>query len=372
MKKKYIVSFLVLPLFFFNCNKPAKKNDLAKNVISIDNSFLKKTVLFSRLLDSITYIQLETNNTCLIGEIGKIITHKNRLYIHDRKTKTIFWFSKKGDYINKLKKIGKGPGEYLKISDFFIYNDIIHIYDANLRKIFQYSLNGEFLKDKHLGIDLIRYIIPTNGGYLCNNEFDDGELQRSKTGIWKINTNGKFEKQYLKFDKHLDILFGSSPMYSYKNEIRFLSHLNNSLYSFKNDSLKKLYTYKFQDLKTVNDYKKGRIKNKELGIGFYSIFETDDWLISTWPIDNSNTKIVYHSKKDDKIQVDNVFANDISGVTGNLVKTNFGNNKLIGIINSAEFIESKTYFLDNKKNKIDKLKDITYSDNPILQIFHFK
>ena len=53
-----------------------------------------------------------------------------------------------GNLINKLQKQGPGPEEYGDISFFDVdeSNDVIVIYDVRQGNIYQYDLNGQFLK----------------------------------------------------------------------------------------------------------------------------------------------------------------------------------------------------------------------------------
>ena len=192
--KKTVSLFLFLHIFLLL--KCKKKEDLETNdhkIIEVENKFSKAPILFSEVIDSISFIKLETTSKCIIGEIKKVIPYKNKVYIHDSKTKSILCFNPKGEFLKKIKAIGKGPGEYLKISEFFISNDKIHIYDAMLRKILLYSTEGEFIEAIKTGRDLIRYIIPLDdGGYLCSNELDSGE--NTRVGFWKINNKGKTQE----------------------------------------------------------------------------------------------------------------------------------------------------------------------------------
>ncbi|GAL89705.1 6-bladed beta-propeller [Jejuia pallidilutea] len=378
MKRLVFLILIFQFLFLINCKKDQKVIVENQKRILLKNSFSQKPLMFSEIIDSITYVKLETSKKCIVGEIQKIINYKNRFYIHDRKTKSILWFTSKGEYLNKIRQIGKGPGEYLNISEFFILNDRIHIYDNRLRKIFLFSIEGEFINSIKTGRDLIRYLIPLDdGGYLCNNEFDDGKS--SRTGIWKINSQGKFEKEYLKFDKHLEMLFFWSPMYKFESEIRFLSHLDNSIYSFKvnileDDILKKIYSYDFEELLTIDDIKKGAIDDKELEIGNYSVKETKDWIISEWPDPNfkNPTKIVFHSKKNDDVIISEGYMNDICGITGSFVKSDFTNNILYSILSSSDILKTKDVILKSIGNDISQFDDVKETDNPVIQIFHFK
>ncbi len=67
----------------------------------------------------IDYIRLETIEKNVIGQISKILFADSTIIIvNKRMAKAIFMFDFQGNFISKIKKIGKGPSEYL-------YNGII-------------------------------------------------------------------------------------------------------------------------------------------------------------------------------------------------------------------------------------------------------
>jgi hypothetical protein len=88
-------------------------------------------------------IPLETIDESIISYIERVKTYNNRFYIQDREQKVIFIFDENGKYINKINRLGRGPGEYIYINDFDIYNDYIYI--LSVPKILRYDLNGKYI-----------------------------------------------------------------------------------------------------------------------------------------------------------------------------------------------------------------------------------
>ena len=73
---------------------------------------------YSLFVDSIEYVYLETNDSCLIRSITDIVVSNNRLFVFDEPQQTIWVFDREGKYINKICKKGSGPGEYSQIYQF--------------------------------------------------------------------------------------------------------------------------------------------------------------------------------------------------------------------------------------------------------------
>jgi hypothetical protein len=135
-----------------------------------------------------------------------------------------------------------------------------------------------------------------------------------------------------------------------------------------------LYSYQFEDCITVNNFKKGEIDNHDLEIGNFAVHETNDWIISEWPDPNNKNpaKVIYHSKKNNTTIVSKGFFNDITGVLGTLVKTNLTNNQLFSVLNSVDIITNKEVISQFPKNNVLQVDSIKITDNPVIQILHFK
>lgn len=136
--RKIIFGFLLS----INCVIP--QNTKQKNIspkifdtLSTINNLFKKTEYF---LDK----EFTKND---IGRIESyVIDSKWNIYIADNKT--IYKFSKKGQYINKRTSQGRGPGEFVKIGIMTIDgNDNLYIEDKGAEKIVKYSSELKFIKE---------------------------------------------------------------------------------------------------------------------------------------------------------------------------------------------------------------------------------
>lgn len=68
----------------------------------------------------IELIPLETTPESIIEVFDKVVYHEGTFYILDLKQATLFLFSEKGEFIDKIARKGSGPGEYQDLSDFNI------------------------------------------------------------------------------------------------------------------------------------------------------------------------------------------------------------------------------------------------------------
>lgn len=97
------------------------------------------------------YICLDSSENCLIEKVDKVMISQDTLFVMDRSRRTVFVFSANdGRFINKISKTGRGPGEYIDLSDCDIWHGLIYILSYPDQKLNVYSPKGELIK----GIEL--------------------------------------------------------------------------------------------------------------------------------------------------------------------------------------------------------------------------
>ena len=107
------------------------------------------------LADNVEYIPLETSNNILVGEIKKLIFHNDRFYILDTsEAQSVFIFGSDGKYINAISSLGRGPNEYLTLTNMTLdkFNNKLILLDDRLHDLLYYDLDGNFLKKEKIGI----------------------------------------------------------------------------------------------------------------------------------------------------------------------------------------------------------------------------
>jgi hypothetical protein len=371
-----IIICLIIPIITFNCsNNSNMYNDKGK-LINIKPNENIDYVLMSSIADSVSYIKLETTEECLISQITKIIYFKTNYYIIDSRQNEILCFSSDGRFRNRFNKFGKGPGEYIKIEDAFINRktESLEVFDKGQRKILIYDLNYNFIRE--IKLELVRDIIPIeNGNYLCYNYNDDSKYTR--TGLWEIDSNGKFTNHYFKSDKYYKILTDWNVFYYYDNNIRVFARQNNNIYNICNDTVSNLYMYGFPDYRTITDIKVGKISDEDIDFFNISCLESSNWLISEWGVTATNKVLTtFYNKNTDELVSASGLVNDIDFIIGDItVPTNFTKNKIIKNISSVNFLKQIKEIANQVVVAPDLLqisKKMKPDDNPVLQIIYLK
>lgn len=102
---------------------------------------------------NIHYLPLETTEECLIGQIDKLESDDSCIFIFDRTNQAILRFSQKdGSFLNKFGSQGRGPGEFIGITDMSLNKQKkeICLIDFSLFKLMFYTYNGDLIREEPL------------------------------------------------------------------------------------------------------------------------------------------------------------------------------------------------------------------------------
>ena len=138
MKQYYFISLFLLSLSIVSCKSDKK----VKNVRSVNIDVDSKQIYVLNDYCKINKIShLETTDTSIMGNISKLVVKNNKLFF--KAGKSVFVFDKKGKFLWKINKRGKGPREYSEITDFLVdeVSGTTEIMDMVLQKVIIYRNN---------------------------------------------------------------------------------------------------------------------------------------------------------------------------------------------------------------------------------------
>lgn len=137
----YYVSLMVCVLV--GCGVKQEINRSDKKYV-VDMNTLKRYEM-EDLFEQPAIAPLETSNEILLGRINKVVYNSGDIYFLDQSQNSIFTFNLDGEFVHKLKRVGRGEGEYLGITDFTInpYTNNIEMIDGKKLRIYDHC--GEFV-----------------------------------------------------------------------------------------------------------------------------------------------------------------------------------------------------------------------------------
>jgi hypothetical protein len=182
----HILAFVVL---ISACSSP--EDEGVDNGIEF-NIDLTETVLktakgnnFYDRVERAHFIPLETKQECLIGSVlqMRIVGDKILILNGANSDVHVLIFDKRGNFIRKVGRKGKGPGEYADAFDFDIEpgSNNLTILSPSEKKLMQYSLEGEFVQKIDLKLDILnvfpaRLSISHEGNFITTCEGRDCDL----------------------------------------------------------------------------------------------------------------------------------------------------------------------------------------------------
>lgn len=160
-----ILYFIVFVLFFYACGME-KKGELP--VFRVDVDLLEKKSLddFYRLKE---VVKLETTDSSVMGDVMKAVATKDRIFVMSWQNVSVMIFDRRGKYLNKIERRGRGPGEYLQVTDFMVTDDPqeVIIYSRE-GKMNYYDWEGNFLRAEKWPMLISNVERLPDGGWLMN------------------------------------------------------------------------------------------------------------------------------------------------------------------------------------------------------------
>jgi len=394
---------ITLPVLLSLFSRTDEKCLKATNTTSIDKEF--KTISIKEitnsqnaetLIKSYYYLPLETNENCIIGHIDKIMFHNKRIYILDEnQAKSIFVYGLDGTFINKICKIGKGPGEYDKIQDIEIDSSLnqIIVLCTNLRKLIFYdALSGRFIREEHLEVGPLSFVKTDGENYLFDARLELGK-KAGENRLMVVDSSFNYITGY--FLRSNFTSTENTPFTRYNDIIYYCANYNDTVFAFRNGALSGRYYIDFGsrklDMATLprelfSD--KGVLKKKivpfldqhkfaqyvrESKIPFHimSFFESDDFIRFSFVYEGKVANAIY-DKSSQSVKTyltlrqknDICFDGMIYAVKGN---------SFVGVVNAnmlEQVIESRkknnSMYLDDIRKKVHLPENFSAYDNPML------
>lgn len=377
MKLKNIFMFLILLsvcISIYRCN--TIQPTTSSIYVDIDS---KEKVSFFDVFSKIEITPFETNDTCLVGSVDKLILRDSIYYLLDKKQNSIFIFNQDGKFIQNIKRVGRGLGEYLYVYDFVIneYNHTLELLDP-FGKLIILNLDGSYKASVNLPHPPLAYHKLT----LLNQDtilFFNSDNDVNANLIWAYSrASGKIIKEFYK-DSQSDFV-KKLPLYSWNNIVYLSMPLENTIFKIENLEAIPVYSWDFGKY----NYKfqtKDIPKENEEKAKFYEAVGTSFPITYTHVLNLQNDQYLYcfiihfdqrkHIFYDKKTKKSWVLGNTKEPVSLN--PYSMDNETMLGI----EYPDSETYKQMIEANIIDsnnrtQISSVVEDSNPVIVKYTFK
>lgn len=356
-----LLSIVLLNSILISCQLKERTNNNDAEIIQISKKEIRDEIDVGKMVEEVRYVELETTEESLIGNVSKVIAYKDKIYIKDRFVASkIYIFDATGRFITTVSSTGKGPGEYMSLEDIAIdsYKDELLVNDTANKKILVFDLGGEFLREFKIPY-WASNIYALRESYLFNlyqEELDHNLLLMDK------------ESLEIRKDMFFPAVLGrdgvglNAPFFEYSTEVLFTFSLIDEIYNITDIEAGNIRTKYILDFKEVPPIE--AIINKEnmevyefLTSSDYCyhsflINETSRWLLFNFMLGDKK-KFAFYDKKEKSIHLGDSVTNHTDGKPFSMPMFSTGD-ELVAVLYSFEV-----------EDRDDEL-------NPLLAFYKFK
>lgn len=213
-----------------------------------------ESVEVSSFISEYELIELETTEDILIGYIKQSIIYKERIYILDAPIgNAIYMFDLNGKFLNKIKNVGQGPGEYIMPYNIEIneFDNELYLKDVAQNKLLIYdALTLQFKREESLTWEALYFsFIPNSNKIVLYNNLEitnKGKIYASHIAILDTMNNQLEDKIPIEV-KTGYILNPFSTLTANNNELYFSHPYKGSVYKISNDEFTEEYEIVFKN-----------------------------------------------------------------------------------------------------------------------------
>lgn len=425
---KHLFTLFISSILLFSCtSKPSQvarevednqeaESDTLFRVIDLANHLkpCNDSLLLSDLVKDVEYVQLETADNCLVGEINQGYVSDSAIfyscYINPLRSH-IFMFDRfSGKFIRTIGKAGQGPGEMHAPMGIRAKDGLVYLSSTYRNDLFVYKIrNGEFVR-----------CIPLNKPYTAAQGYcigDNRVVHFPFFGNWDgkfllcdmsiQNFDGNIIQEHISEVDNSDFEYNNRPSstgvaltWTYKNRPNVYSDFTDTIYTAVGDSIYPRYfislgKYKRSpQLKVCTEWEKYII--------FYGFWETKDYLVGSFGLKRKAWFFRYDKKSREiktweqeaetfvhkeirgfewRIMKAAGITNDIDGCSYSLREMkNISENQFVicitpdNIEEIRKIVKASTHvkFPEKRRQLLDMMDAMGPEDNPILVIYTFK
>lgn len=282
--------YFIICLIAFNCCQNKYNSESLSDVTTISissNRYKGKTNLESLIQD---YKIIPLNYDKIISNIDKVKLLKDKIYVQDSKTIALLEFDSDGKFIKQIGRIGAGPGEYLSVHDFEIDEITGHIFILSLQKmsLIEYDKEGKYIKSFKMPVFASKFILIKNKILFFLNS-NSNELS-SKCDLIIFDREMKFIEKTLCRDNISDFMCSlSGDIGTNPKGVYITKALENIIYYFENNNLKKKYSINFEKSELPEEFR--------YSFSAYRRHALDYKYLSKPILENDNLLAFYYMKK---------------------------------------------------------------------------
>lgn len=372
------IKIVILLLLFYSCGNSNSVSRKGSEMKLVDLDQISTPSVYD-VFSKIEIIPLESSSESLLKQVTGIVKYNKFFYILDRELNYILVYDSIGQCVNKINKMGNGPGEYAKIVDiqFNRFTGELELLSP-MKGILKYDSMGKNYKGC---VDMPRTVLAIHNFYPISPDkyvfFSD-----SREGNKMIFYDAKYEKITSEAYNLPRFLFSNTlfhhtytPFYLYNDTVRFVQSYNGDVFSLNHGLLAPTYQWDFGKYNfDISDLKEESIpyymkyartvmsKNASL---FICYGENSHYYLSQFVFKRRTCHLLLN-KKDNSYIVFNAFKEGVTCLPR--IMDDIAVYAVVSPDDISLAVNPKVLDEENKR----KYEAITLDDNPVIIKYTFK
>ena len=378
---KHLIIDSLLFLMICSCGQTG---DNALNIIILDHfASSPQKINIDEIAAHIDYIQLETTPSSLIARIEKIQTKEDKIYILDAMTRSILVFDISGKFIRRIATKGRGPGEYISITDFALCDSVILVRDGGQAKVILYDSLGRLIAETYTISNYIDRVAFYKGMAVGSANYPRFAYNNGfRISLFDRNLN----PVSVMLKSEIDLDEASANQYGMGHSRSFFANVNDTLTFWEcrddvvykivdeNEIIKK-YIFKYKNPAKFED---GMDKRNSGCNEITSMKEGRNHIFMVGGYDNEYRRLIYFKKTNKGVCVDGMIQNSNgpdffpAGIDGGLADDGKAY-RLFSVYDYKTAFENSKTSLENLDPKLQSLLETCQvDDNPCIMLVTLK
>ena len=344
---------------YSSCQR-TQHNEVLQTVTIPESAHRGKVNVFD-LVDSISYVPLETSDRILLGDVMGVKQAAGYYFVQD--SRGLYAFDAAGRFVAEIGHRGIAPEEYINLDCFYVdaFKRLVCIVSNYQRKILRYTFQGTF----HSALTLSKKYANIVSVLSCG---DDSLLVHFPLPNEAVGTGCEYalltvhgselaDKELLDAPSvHSGVArhpFSYYPMASFRGKTYFIPAFSNRLYTLEGDVAKAAYAVD--------------VRTEGVSMGITAIEATEHYLFMS--LNNGETLIW----DEEKCMTVAAVYNPSLDTWANLLLTGGVSNEHVGVIQADFLYANKERLMkDGDEHLAAIARQIKEDDNPVLFRYHFK
>lgn len=185
MGRLLVISSLLISFIFHSCTTRHSENGVLQIHLSDVDS---DSVPLSQIIDSITYVTLESNDSLIFGRIKDVSFDDSTIVILDNLANEVTQFTRNGKFVRRIGSKGHGRGEFISATKLDIDDRHIYVYDRMLMSVLKYGCDGNYIGCDSVGSAEDFVAVDINGAPHYLLALYNASPERCGIFLWDSNT----------------------------------------------------------------------------------------------------------------------------------------------------------------------------------------